>query len=127
MRPAERERDVVDLEQPFAHQMISTRLSPSKPFGRTIIKHDQQEPEDDVSGRAGVRDHQVLPDESGEVERGWHRDDAQPAPELRDAQHPDQQRQYATWPTQGVELDRDDDPVPEITPAKPPCAPSTHE
>ena len=40
----ERERDVVDLEQPFAHQVISTRLSPSKPFGRTIIKTISRSP-----------------------------------------------------------------------------------
>jgi len=40
----ERERDVVDLEQPLAHQVISTRRSPSKPFGRTIIKTISRSP-----------------------------------------------------------------------------------
>ena len=35
LQPAERERDALQLEQ--RHQMISTRRSPSRPFGRRII------------------------------------------------------------------------------------------
>ena len=38
LEAAERERDAAELEQLLAHQTISTRRSPSRPFGRMIMR-----------------------------------------------------------------------------------------
>ena len=69
LQAAERERDALQLEQALGHQTISTRRSPSSPFGRTIISTIRISAEQDVARRLRLREHHVLPDERGEVER----------------------------------------------------------
>ena len=70
LEAAERQRDAAQLEQgAVGHQMISTRRSPRRPFGRSDHEHDQHHAEDDVARRVGLREQDVLPHERAEVER----------------------------------------------------------
>ena len=67
-RPPNESETLLQLEQ--GHQTISTRFSPSRPFGPQDHQADQHEPDDDVPRRLGLREHHVLPDERSEVEHG---------------------------------------------------------
>ena len=67
LQAAERERDALQLQK--RHQTISTRRSPSRPFGRRIISAIRIRPSTMYRAGSGFDEHHVLPDERREVER----------------------------------------------------------
>ena len=104
------------------HQTISTRRSPSSPFGRRIISAIRISAEHDVARRLGLREHHVLPDERGEVERRHEQRRAAPAAHERQHERQRDQADVRRRRDPAREVRGHDDPVVDRRPRSRPAA-----